>query len=138
MNINRKIIELNSDFVKAHPDNYEQYAILDTHAFAKIFGNLEKIPMGEQEGLLKISCNCRSIYRKYRGMSIEGEQNYVAISYKARKHLKASLGDEVQIKRACWFCYLWNYYDVTIRGAFRIAIIGIVISIILSLVSIVF
>lgn len=130
------IIEHPKSFVSIFPETYDKYALMHSSCFKSLIGDMEGIPEEEMEGILKITKGKKSIYRKYKARSIEGQNKYVSLSYRSIKQLGASPNDCVSVQKSWWLPYLWHYYDVTIRSAFKIGIIGIGINIVFSLISI--
>ena len=133
--IHRNIIQMPKAFVDRHPENYEKYAILSTSSFKELFGDMKGIPDYQLEGLVKITkTKCKPIYRKYVGMSIDGETNYVALGYRSIKYV-GEIGDDVKVQKTSWFPYLWHYPDATIRCPFKIAFFAMAITVALGILQ---
>ena len=130
------IIEHPKDFVNIFPETYDKYALMHSSCFKSLIGDMEGIPEEEMEGILKITNGKNSIYRKFKARSIDGQSKYVSLSYRSIKQLGPCPSNSVSVQKSWWFPYLWHYYDVTIRSAFKIGIIGIWINVIVSLVSV--
>lgn len=96
---------------------------------------MKDIPDYQLEGLVKITMTkCKPIYRKFVGMSIEGETKYVALGYRSMKYI-GTIGDDVKVQPASRLSYLWNYPDTTIRWPFKFAFWAMVITIVLGILQ---
>ena len=131
----KAILEFDKDFVDRYPDTYEQYAVLSSRAYKDLFGNKEDVPEYAQEGLLKISKGCKSIYRKYKGKSIKDETNYVVVGYRSRKYLGVNEREQVVVKPTWWLPYLWHYYDTPTKHAFRLAVISLFLTLLFEIAT---
>lgn len=123
---------------------YDQLALLQTSAYANIFG-VPMVEMGNHkvEGLLKITYNKKSIYKKYVGNNDFPEDNSVIINYRSLAELGINpkdIGENltlVNIEPASALEYLWHNSYAHIRKPFQWAIISLLLTIILGMISIV-
>lgn len=114
--------------------DHEKFVLMHSGCFSKIFnGNMDKVDPECLEGLVKIQHKCRTVYRRYRGSKVDG--NVVELGYRTQKELKVKDGDEVVIKPTNWFCYLWHNQDSCIKHPFRIAFVGIILTLISFLLT---
>lgn len=127
----------NSDFVNQHLD-YEKYVLVHSSAFEAIYDEKMKDTndSDELEGLVKISYNGKSIYRKSIGGHVKKDK--IQMGYRTMHELKVSPDTEVRVTPANWFCYYWCNSDSNYKQPFRIAVVSLaitVLSIIISLCS---
>lgn len=118
----------------------EKYIALQSASFKDLFNWDPNGKPEEYDGIVRIrkaSDNgfCKNyLYRKAVGHAAGNfTKNQVMIGHRSRKMLDVQLNDEVIIEPACWFLYLWNHADSTIRYPFRVAIIFGIISIVLGI-----
>ncbi len=114
-----------SDFVKLHLD-FERYVLVHSDAFEAIFSEKMKDAQNpnELEGLVKIIHNGKTIYRKCIGGAVT--KDHIQMGYRTKSELQASIGDAIDVKKACWFCYLWRNSDSYYKYPFRIAVVAFI------------
>lgn len=134
-----KVFTLTQDFVIKHPNDYENLVALQSKQISPFIKKEGEISPDTIEGIVRIqnaSNKCKCIYRKAVGAVVYGlDSEHAMLSARSMKQLDVQEYDELIIKPANWFCYLWNHYDSTIRHPFRVAIIIGLLSIGISLIS---
>lgn len=134
--------KLNSQqIVPTHIDMYEanMYVYVNNQYFKDIFGasynNISDAAL--LEGLVKIQCNGKPIYRRLIGKNID--KKTIMMAYRSQCELKVKEGASYDfvIEPATWFCYLWNNQDSCIKYPFQFAFWGIVIAFASFLLSII-
>ena len=107
----------------------EKYVLMHSGCYEKIFGDkMANADQEDLEGLVKIKNGCKTVYRRYKSSSINGET--IQMGYRTRKELGVDDGEMVSVSATNWFCYLWNNQDSCVKHPFRIAFIGIILAII--------
>ena len=119
----------------------DQYAIMNSHAFVDLFGKtMPEASTKEIEGLLKITYKGKSIYRKYLGSNIAESEN-VILNNRSITELGLRTKDIqenpniVEIEPASVWAYLYNNSYSYIRDPFKLAIIGLVATILFGIIS---
>ena len=117
---------------------HEKYVIVNSQAFKEIYENKLKTATNPDklEGLVKISGKSKPIFRKCIGGHVKSIDN-IEMGYRSAAELKVTPSQEVDIKPACWFEYMWRNSESQIRFSFMFAVIGVVLTIIFGIVSIV-
>ena len=114
------------------------YAFMNTNAFEQIAG-ITKIKLSNKqrlEGYLKVtSLTKKSVYLKYMGWN-GVKQNEIWLTYYNKCALGVKIGDEVGITPTNSWSYYWHTWDSGVRLPFKIAIIGLFMSSLLSIISI--
>ena len=116
-------------FIDRHPDTYEQYVLVHSTAFAKIFGKREpgeKETQEQLDGLVKVCSSCGEngkVYRRLHGLRMQGfDGSSIQIASRTMNYLGIKDGAKVTVSKACGVAYLWHHPDTTVRIAFRFAI----------------
>ena len=131
--------KMEPDFVSSRSD-YEHYVLVNSSAFGSIYG--EKINETNKpdtlEGLVKVSFNGHSVYRKAISRCFV-KKDKVQMGY--RTHSELGIKDvnaehKVQIVPANWFKYLWFNYESYVKQPFRVAVLGLVITIFSFIISV--
>lgn len=115
------------------------YAFLYSGAYKRIVGATKKETSNKKklEGYLKVTSNHKkSVYLKYIGWNGVGK-NEIRLTYYNQCALDVSIGDIVTVKPCSAFIYYWKCWDSGIRIPFKIANIGLWISIVSSIISII-
>lgn len=121
-----------------------QRAFLHSSAFEKIFNSKQRYSKSHKNfgGYLKVINGQRSVYLKYQSLNgVKADE--VQLSYAVRCALNVIVGKnenpkEVEIRKSCWVCYYCSNADEGIKWPFRIAVLGLIItifSIFLSVIS---
>lgn len=131
--------ELDTAFVQQHND-YECYALVNSRKMAETQDENKMADYGDSsdaiEGLVKISHNCKAVYRKCKARNgLKG--NEVALGYRTLQKLGLPKGAQVKIKPTCWFCYLWHHYESVIKWPFRFAVVSLLITLVGAIFSII-
>ena len=121
------------EFMEKHPNDFENLVALQSREVTSITDSMERIVR-----IQNASNKCKCIYRRAVGTSIHGlDGNHAMLSNKSMKQLKINECDNIIITPGHWFCYLWNYYDATIRCPFKIAVIFGILSVLLGALSLI-
>ena len=135
-----KVFTLTQEFVTRHPNDYENMVALQSKQVSPFIIRDDKTVPDTIEGLVRIqnaSDHSKCIYRKAVGAATFGlDGDHAMLSARSMKQLDVKEYDTIIIKPTNGFCYLWHYYDTSIRCPFHIAIYLGLASIILSLISI--
>lgn len=117
----------NSDFVKFHLD-FERYVLVHSKAFEAIFDKKMKdtLDANELEGLVKITHNGNTVYRKCIGGAVT--KDHIQMGYRTQSELQANAGDDVNVEKACWFCYLWCNSDSYYKYPFILAVAALILT----------
>lgn len=128
-------------FIDRHPDTCEQYVLVHSSAFAKIFGSKNSDGIEDQEqldGLVKVRFSCGKhgkVYRRLHGRTISGlGGSSIQIASRTMNYLGIKDGAKVTVSKACGVAYLWHHPDTTVRIAFRFAIYAFAFSCLLTVV----
>ena len=139
-----KVRALPKEFVEKTLE-YENYALIYSKNYELIMNGKETDSIADKdgdqsywEGLVKITNpnkKCKYVYRKCRAFN-EIKCDEIALGYRTKQVLGIKQDDEkVKIQRACWFCYLWCHGDSAIKHSFRLAVLGLLATIVFSLIS---
>lgn len=133
-----KVFTLTQDFVSKHPNDYENLVALQSKQISPYIKKEGKTSPDTIEGIVCIlnASKRKCIYRKAVGAAAYGlDSDHAMLSARSMKQLDVQEYDEIIIKPANWFFYLWNHYDSTICHPFRVAIIIGLSSIGISIIS---
>lgn len=133
-----KVFTLTQDFVIKHPSDYENLVALQSRQISPFIKKDDKTSPDTTEGIVCILnvSKGKCIYRKAVGAAAYGlDSDHAMLSARSMKQLEVQEYDEIIIKPANWFFYLWNHCDSTICHPFRVAIIIGLLSIGISLIS---
>ena len=87
--------------------------------------------------LVKIEANGKTIYREARGFN-ELERNQAQLGYRSSNILKISNNNNTAtVKMADWLPYNWYHFDSTVKWAFRISTISLLVTCISSILSLI-
>ena len=118
-----------SDFVKNNI-NFESYVFVYQKSVHDIYGvSFSKTgnENHELEGLVKISCNDKCVYRKCIGRNIpKGE---IQIGYSTLCELGTDYEKNVTVAPSSWFPYYWYNSDSYIKYPFQMAVVVGVITV---------
>ncbi len=124
-------------------DELNEYAMVRGCDFNEFFEHsMTQTASKKVEGLLKISYNNNQIYRKFIGSNLV-DPDCIILDNRSLAELGISRGEAemtppaVQIEPACAFAYLWHNSFSFIREPFQWAIIGMFISVLLGILSVV-
>ena len=116
--------DMDTAFVQSIAD-YEKYVLLNT----KSAGH-------DIDGFIKISAGQKSIYRKARARNGVCA-NEVALADRSKAELGVAAGGQVNIRPASFLAYYWHNSEKHTKWAFRIAVIGFVLTMISSIIAII-
>ncbi len=120
-----------------------QRAFMHSGAYKKIFTFKQKDSKDARNygGYLKITHGNRKVYLKYQSQNgVSGDE--VQLTYAVRSALDVVVGKneapkEVKIEKAGWFCYYFYNSDEGIRCPFRLAVAGLILTIIGCIISVI-
>lgn len=121
------------------PKELDEYVLMYSGMYEAIFCKKMKNSNKSQKRLsiVKIKCGDNSIHRAFRSSPITGlNDGYAALTPNSISLLTAK--DENQkpttaiVSKGCWWKYYWNHPNAAVRMSFRIGVIGIAVTIILT------
>ncbi|MBO5631411.1 MAG: hypothetical protein J5965_20280 [Aeriscardovia sp.] len=121
------------------PRELDEYVVLESHMYKYIFDG-KKISASQSRkrlSIVKISYCGKSIHRAYLSAPAEGfSKEYVALTpnsiYELSSGEKIPLLSELSLSKGCWWKYYMDHPNAAVRMSFRIGLIGILFTIILS------
>ena len=121
------------------PRELDEYVVLESHMYKDIFGERKISAKRSRKRLsiVKICYNGKSIHRAYLSMPAKGfGKDNVALTpnsiYELSQGETIPLLTEVSLGRGCWWKYYWSNPNAAVRMSFRVGVIGIVFTILLS------
>lgn len=125
------------------PRELDEYVVLESSMYQKLFGRT-KISSSKSKkrlSIVKVSYDGQSIHRAYLSASATGfQQKYVALTpnsiYELSDGKAVPAHSGVCISKGCWWHFYWEHPNAAVRMSFRVGVIGIIISVFLSLISI--
>ncbi len=126
-----RVTKLDNDFVKGETE-YERYAFTNWKNISEILKddpNDEEGDLNNIECIVKISAGKKHVYRKLRS-SNKFDEDKIGLGYRTTLELgvKQDNNEEVDIKKSCWFLYLWCHVDSTIKCPFRLAVVALILA----------
>ena len=125
------------------PNTIEEIANNYAFMYSKSFSLIEKkskrklTEKQKLEGYLKVTSKSgKSVYLKYLGWNGVKEDE-IWLTYYNKCTLGVKIGDEVEVQPSNTWSYYLNTWDSGIRLPFKIAIWGVIISSVLSIISII-
>jgi len=120
------VIDMDTAFVAGVPD-YETYALFYMRNAGHEIDRYVKITTTDSH---------KSIYRKSSGRN-GVLSNQVALAYKTQKELGVQPNTDVTITTSSFWGYYWYNSESYVKLMFRIGVIGIIITVLSSFISIV-
>lgn len=121
------------------PKELDEYVLMYSGMYEKIFHKkMKNSNKGRKRlSIVKIKCGSNSIHRAFMSSPISGlKDGFAALTPNSVYLLTAK--DENQkpttaiVSKGCWWIYYWNHPNAAVRMSFRVGIIGIAITIILT------
>ncbi len=116
----------------------DNYAFLHSGAYRNIVGTKQRQNAASDiNGYLKLRHGNRKIWLKYHAWNgVKADE--VQLSYLNRSRLDAVNPDtEVEIKKSNWFAYYWLHGDSGIKWPFRLTFIGVAMTVVSGIISII-
>lgn len=121
------------------PKELDEYVMLESHMYQIIFGETKLSASSSRKRLsiVRISYGGKSIHRAFRAATAKGfGKEYVALTpssiYELSQGSEIPSLSELTIGKGCRWLYYWNHPNAAVRMSFKIGIIGICFTIILS------
>lgn len=129
-----KVTKLDKDFVKGETE-YERYAFAYWRNVSDMLRKNDEVndvvndEIDNIECIVKISAGKKHVYRKLRS-SNKFDEDKIGLGYRTTLELgvKQDNNEEVDIKKSCWFLYLWCHVDSTIKCPFRLAVVALILA----------
>ncbi len=136
-----EVFGLTPEFVSKHQSDYENFVALHSNEVSSFIGTKEEKTPDTIEGIVCIknaSNKCKRIYRRVVASSTYGlDGSHAMLGYRSMNQLGIKEYDKIIICPTNWFRYLWHYYDTTIRGPFKVAVVVGILSILISTLSLI-
>lgn len=121
------------------PRELDEYVVLESHMYQEIF-KVKKLSASDSRkrlSIVKICYGGRSIHRAYLSAPAGGfTKEHVALTpnsiYELSPGEKIPLLSELTLTKGCWWKFYLNHPNAAVRMSFRIGVIGILFTIILS------
>ena len=120
---------------------FDEYVVLHSSMYEAIFGE-KKAKAKRSKKLLSVVRICyegKSIHRAYRSVSAKDfGKDYVALTPNSIYELcqnSSEAPDKVSVSKGCWWMYYWHNPVAAVRMSFRVGIVGILFTIIMSILS---
>ena len=130
-----------SEFVNKHQNDYENFVALYSKEVSSFIDTKEGKTPDSVEGLVCIqnaSNKCKRIYRRVVASSTYGlDGSHAMLGNRSMNQLGINEYDKIIISPTNWFCYLWHYYDSTIRCPFKVAVIFGILSLLMGGLSLI-
>ena len=121
------------------PRELDEYVVLESHMYKDIFGESKISAKRSRKRLsiVKICYNGKTIHRAYLSTPAKGfGKNHVALTpnsiYELSQGESIPLQTDVTLGRGCWWKYYWSNPNAAVRMSFRVGVIGIITTILLS------
>lgn len=124
------------------PQELNEYVILESSMYRVLFGE-KKIASSRSRkrlSIVKISYEGRSIHRAYRSISARDfTKDYVGLTpasiYELSDGNVIPALSKVTLSKGCWWNFYWEHPNAAVRISFIMGVIGITISILLSIIG---
>ena len=124
------------------PRELNEYVILESSMYRTLFGE-KKIASSRSRkrlSIVKITYNGRSIHRAYRSIPARDfTKDHVGLTpdsiYELSDGKVIPAFSEVTLSKGCWWNFYWEHPNAAVRISFIVGVIGIAISILLSLIG---
>ena len=136
-----EVFGLTPEFVNKHHNDYENFVALHCKEVSSYIDTQGGKTPDTIEGIVCVknaSNKCKRIYRRVVASSTYGlDGSHAMLGNRSMKQLGIKEYDKIIICPTNWFRYLWHYYDTTIRGPFKVAVIFGILSLLISTLSLI-
>lgn len=128
--MNLTVKKQDSQFVQSN-DDFDHYALTYSRTLSAI---KEEDSSDDLVYYVKISSKGKSIFRKLRAYNGINSTE-LAISCRSMKELAVGDGETVDVEKCSMLSYYWNNSDCSKKWIFRITVMGFVLTVISSIIS---